>query len=178
MPTQSESPRVYKVYPLRNVFIYNNIVYNPPGFRSEWNHFSIAGPQAPSAGTNIPSPASVDTNLRIRGNIIFNGPPDLPLGVGEPDQGGQPSNPTCNATVLVAQNAINTMQPQLADPAAGDFRPAAGGNVLGYQAQPIPDFTWADAPHPPTVPAGQLANGVALDYAGAPRTTPTHPGAY
>jgi hypothetical protein len=164
--------------PNRNVFIYNNLIYNPPGYRSEWNQFAIYGPQTPSLGTNIPSPATTDTNLRIRGNIIFNGPPDLLLGVGEPDQGGQPSNPTCNANLLLTQNAINTMQPQLVNPAGNDFRPTAGSNVLSYPAQAIPNFTWTDAPYPPAVPAGQLTNNVARNRDGDPRTTPTHPGAY
>jgi hypothetical protein len=114
------TPGPQEPIPNRSVFIYNNVIYNPPGYRSEWNHFSIQGSQTPSAGTNIPSPATTDTNLRIRGNIIFNGPPDLPLGVGEPGQGGQPSNPTCNAALLLAQNAVNTLQPQLVNPAGGD----------------------------------------------------------
>jgi hypothetical protein len=163
--------------PNRNIFIYNNIIYNPPGYRSQWNHFAIFGPQTPSQGTNIPSPATTDTNLQIRGNIIFNGPPDLPLGAGEPGQGGQPSNPTCNVALILAQNAINTIQPQLTNPAAGDFSPTASSNILSYEAQPIPDFSWADAPDRPSVPAGQPANNVDSDFTGAPRTAPSHPGA-
>jgi hypothetical protein len=163
--------------PNRNVFIYNNIVYNPPGFRSQWSHFAIQGPRIPSPGTNIPSPAATDTNLQVRGNIIFNGPPNLPLGVEEPGQGAQPTNPTCNAALLLAQNAINTLQPQLVNPAGGDYRPVAGSNVLSYPAQAIPDFTWNDVPHPPVVPPGQLTNSVTRDRNGSPRTTPAYPGA-
>jgi hypothetical protein len=163
--------------PNRNIYIYNNIIYNPPGYRSQWNHFAIFGTQTPSPGTNIPSPATTDTNLQIRGNIIFNGPPDLPLGAGEPGQGGQPSNPTCNPAIILAQNAINTIQPQLTDPAAGDFSPGSESNILSYEAQEIPDFSWADAPDRPAVPAGQLSNNVGSDFNGAPRTAPSHPGA-
>jgi hypothetical protein len=163
--------------PDRNIFIYNNILYNPPGYQSQWSHFALFGPRTPSAGTNIPSPANTDANLRIRGNIFFNGPPDLSLGIGEDGQGGQPSNPTCNAELVLAQNAINTIQPQLVDPAGGDYRPIAGSNVLSYPAQAIPDFTWTDAPTRPSVPAGQLSNLVAQDRDGAPRSTPAYPGA-
>lgn len=164
--------------PNRNIFIYNNVLYNPPGYRSQWNHFSIQGPRTPSAGTNIPSPAVTDSNLRICGNIIFNGPADLPLGVEDSDQGGQPSNPTCNATLLRSQNLINTLQPQLVNPSAGDFRPATGSNILTYPAWAIPDFSWADAPTRPAVPSGLLSNTVAFDRNGDLHTALTCPGAY
>ncbi|NDD65560.1 MAG: right-handed parallel beta-helix repeat-containing protein, partial [Acidobacteria bacterium] len=30
--------------PARNVYIYNNIVYNPAGYQSQWQHFEIRGP--------------------------------------------------------------------------------------------------------------------------------------
>ena len=165
--------------PCRNVFIYNNVLYNPPGFRSQWGHFSVHGPSRPGAGTNIPSPSRCDTNLRIRGNIIWNGPADLALGLGGDGEGGQAANPTCNPTLVRAQNAINTIRPQLIDPAGGNFRPKPGGNVAHYVAQSIPDYTWSDAPHPPTVPQGTLGNRVTTNREGAARpATGDHPGAY
>jgi hypothetical protein len=108
--------------PDRNVFIYNNIIYNPPGVQSQWQHFAIYGPRTPNGGTNIASPSTTDTNLQIKGNIIWNGSADLSLGLGD-DQGCLPSNPTCNATQLLADNRINTVQPQLNNPSGGDFRP-------------------------------------------------------
>lgn len=162
--------------PNKNVYVYNNLLYNPPGFRSQWQHFAIYSPRTPNSGTNVPSPAVADENLRIRGNLIWNGPADLPLGIGD-SEGCLPANPTCNATQLLADNAINTAQPQLIDPANGNFRPLAGGNVYSVATFPIPDFSaWASLT--PAVPAGELANGVAVDRENTPRAASGPPGAY
>jgi hypothetical protein len=164
--------------PDRNVYIYNNIIYNPPGWQSQWQQFAIAGVRYPSEGSNIPSPAAADANLVIRGNLIWNGGPDLPLGIEDSSQGCRDSNPTCNAAQLRADNSINAVEPQLADPDNGDFRPTAGGDVFSVAAYPIPDFGWADAPAPPDVPPGDPSNRILLDRAGQPRPWPGIPGAY
>lgn len=164
--------------PDRNVFIYNNIIYNPPGYQSQWQHFTIMGPRAPSAGSNIPSPSATDANLQIRGNLIWNGGADMPLGIEDPSQGCQDVNLTCNAAQLRADNTINTVQPQLVNPAGGDFHPTAGGSVFGVTTYPIPDFGWEDVPAPPTVPAGDLDNHILEDHDRQPRLWPGIPGAY
>ena len=96
----------------------------------------------------------------------------------EADQGCQPSNPTCNAARLRAENAINTIEPQLVNPSRGDFRPVSGGNVFRAAALAIPDFTWADAPSRPAVPGGTLINRVPNSRDGTSRERPGHPGAY
>jgi hypothetical protein len=164
--------------PNRNVFIYNNIVYNPTGYRSQWQHFAIYGPRTPASGSNISSPVRADTNLQIRGNIIWNGPSTHPLGIEDSDQGCQSSNPTCNADQLRRENAINTIEPQLVNPAGGNFRPTPGSNVFGVTSYAIPDFTWSDAPTRPAVPAGNLSNAVTRDREGNSRTSSSPPGAY
>lgn len=164
--------------PDRNVFIYNNIIYNPPGYQSQWQHFTIMGPRTPSAGSNMPSPSVTDANLQIRGNLIWNGGADMPLGIEDPSQGCQDVDPTCNAAQLRADNTINTIQPQLVNPAGGDFHPTKGGSVFGVTTYPIPDFGWDDVPTPPTVPAGDLNNHILEDHDGQPRLWPGIPGAY
>ncbi len=105
--------------------------------------------------------------------IIWNGGPDMPLGIEGSDQGCQPSNPACNVDQLRADNAINTVEPQLLDPQTGDFRPAPGGDVFGVTTFAIPDFAW-DV----NVPAGNLSNSVAADRGGNSRPQPGPPGAY
>jgi len=102
--------------PNRNVFIYDNVVYNPDGYASQWQQFSVAMPRTPSVGSNIPSPARADTNLQIRGNWIWNGPADHPLGI---------EQASLAADVLIG-NAINSVRPVLADPAHGDYSLAPG----------------------------------------------------
>lgn len=162
--------------PNKNIYVYNNLLYNPPGFRSQWQHFTVHSPRTPSAGSNVPSPAVADENLRIRGNLIWNGPTDLALGVGD-GEGCAPANPTCNPTQLLADNAINTVQPQLIDPANGNFRPAAAGNVYGVTTFPIPNFPVWDG-LTPAVPTGELANGVPVDRENVSRVLTGPPGAY
>jgi hypothetical protein len=73
-------------------------------------------PRIPSVGSNIPSPARADTNLQIRGNWIWNGPADHPLGIEQP----------ALAADVLAGNSINTVRPVLANPARGDYSLAPG----------------------------------------------------
>ena len=147
--------------PNRNVYIYNNLVYNPAGTDSDWSHFVIAGATAPPPGSNVANPANADTHVRIRGNLIWNGPPSLALNSGS---GAAPGNPTCNDAQLRADNTINTVQPQLVDPENGNFRPVAGGNVFAQMTYAVPAFPGGDRPSPPTVPTGNLDNRVPVDY--------------
>jgi len=158
--------------PNKNIFIYSNIIYNPPGYQSAWTHFSTRADTEPPPGTNAPNPCKGDDNLQIRGNFIWNGPSDLVLGIG--DAGEARLDP---ATVR-AQNSLNIAQPQLINPGGGDFRPVNGGNVYSVTTYAIPDFTWADAPSPPTVPPGSLSNSVPKNRAGEERIQPGRPGAY
>ena len=157
--------------PNRNVFIYNNILYNPAGFRSAYEHFAIYQARTPSTGTNIPNPATTDTNLQIRGNLIWNGPADLPLGIGGSDRGCADSNPTCNQAQLLVENSINIIEPQLRDPSNGDFRPLDSGNVFSVSALAIPSFSGGDQPSTPAVPIGNLVNFVGFDRGAVARVS-------
>ena len=160
----------------RSVYIYNNLFYNPAGMQSLYAHFYFQGSSARPAGfQNLPETISSDDNLRIVGNVIWNGPADHPLGIDEAS-GCQDSNPTCNAAQLIAENTINSFEPQLADPSGGNYRPAAGGNLYPQAAAPIPDFGWSDAPV--GVPAGTLSNAVATDRDGNLRGSSSPVGAY
>ncbi len=171
-------PGMQEPIPNRNVFMYNNLIYNPSGYRSSWTHFAIPGARNASSGTNIPSPVRTDVNLQIRGNFIWNGPSDLPLGVEESDQGGRPENPTCNADQLRKENTINQSVPQLEDPANGNFRPVSGGNVFLVKTYAVPDFAGGDRPASPLAPEGVLSNGVPRDYEKHVRTAADPPGAF
>ena len=123
--------------PNRNVSIVDNVVLNPDGFSSRWQHFALAEPRTPSPGSNIPSPARADTNLVIRGNTIWNGPADHPLGFSmEP-----------LASQVLAGNSINVVRPVLADPARGDY------SVISPTLPPV--VPPVDPPVPP-VPVAAL----------------------
>jgi len=115
--------------PNRDIYVYNNLIYNPAGYQSQWQHLTIYGPRTPDSAANIPSPAHSDDGLTLRGNLIWNGPADHSLGLGE-ETGCQPANPTCNLTQLLADNTINTVEPQLVDPENGDFRPVTEAELV------------------------------------------------
>lgn len=49
------------------VMILNNIVYNPTGYQSQWQHMQIQGPESDPASSNIPGGTAVaDTGLVIK----------------------------------------------------------------------------------------------------------------
>jgi len=164
--------------PNRNVYVFDNLLYNPPGYQSQWTQFALPGPRTTAAGSNIPSPACADDNVVVRGNLIWNGPADLPLGIGGDGEGGQPGNPTCTAALVRAQNAINTVRPVLVDPPAGDFRLTAGCDLSGAVTAAVPDFAGGDRPARPYAPPGDLSNAVRADITGSPRAAGDPPGAY
>ncbi|MFN2428094.1 MAG: DUF4215 domain-containing protein [Candidatus Binatia bacterium] len=164
--------------PNRNVFVYQNVWYNPAPFSSQWQHFAIHGPRTASPSSNIPSPAPTDTNAQIRGNVIWNGPVSHPLGIEDTDQGCQPANPTCNAAQITADNEINTVEPQFVNVGGGDLRPLTGGNLYSAPTYALPSFPGGDLPATPVVPPGDLANSVTRDFDGAPRSPSSPPGAF
>ncbi len=164
--------------PCRNVFIFNNLIYNPSGFGSQYQQFWISGPQTAPAGCNVSNPVCADTNLRIEGNLIWNGAPSLPLGVEDAGNGGQPGNPTCNAIQLVADNLINRIEPQLVDPENGDFRALPAGSVFTNIARAIPAFAGDDRPAVPLAPSGLLLNSISKNRDDGPRYRENPVGAY
>lgn len=169
---------VFEPVPSKNVFVYNNIFYNPTGTKSGSQHFAIYGPRAATPQSNIPTPAHTDENLCIKGNIIWNGPSDYPLGIEEADQGCQSSNTTCTQSQLIANNYINQVFPQFANEAALDLRPSAGGSILQQSGVTLVDFAGGDREATPLAPQGLLDNLVARDFSGAARNAPSPPGAY
>jgi PKD repeat protein len=170
------------VIPNRNVRVENNVWYNPMPEHSLYYQLGVDGPLTVPAGfPNVPSPSLTDDRLHIMGNVIWNGPEiGLPL-VGSTyggDTGCPSTNPDCNESQLALNNIINSLEPQLANPGGGDFRPSSGSNLYAVNTFTMPPFDWSDAPSSPAVPQGTLDNTVPGDRAGEPRTTTTAPGAY
>ncbi|MCC6235109.1 MAG: right-handed parallel beta-helix repeat-containing protein [Verrucomicrobiales bacterium] len=162
--------------PNRNVQFVNNLVYNPPGSRSQYQHFQFSSAVTPPSGSNVQDPARSDEGLVIRGNVIFDGPADWPLGNEEEGSGCRGAG--CNPEQLRAENAINAEEPVLVNPAAGDFRPVNGGWLAQQRTTPAADFTWADAPSRPAVPEGTLGNQVPRAFGGGLRPAGSAPGAF
>ncbi len=163
--------------PNRNILIANNLIYNPSDTEAS-QHFAIYGPRTPNSGTNIPSPSRTDTNLSIRGNVIWNGSNATPTGIEEDSEGCRDSNSSCNLAQLLADNTINQFEPALRDPEAGDFRPVAEGNLFGAAAISIPAFAGGDREASPLAPEGNLTNTVERDFSGTVRDALDPVGAY
>jgi hypothetical protein len=165
--------------PDRNVYVYNNLFYNPPLAQTLYYHLGVNGPIArPANFANSPDPASTDDHLIFRGNVIWNAP-----SAGLPtfgSTGGGPvgcqSGSTCAEAQVIAENTFNQVEPQLVDPLHGDFRPLAGGNLFAVTTFSIPSFTWDT--FTPAVPSGNLSNAVNSDRAGNVRSGTSPPGAY
>lgn len=162
--------------PNRNIFVYNNLFYNPAPVQTQYAHFNILAAIARPIGfQNLPASVPTDENLIIAGNLIWNGPGDHPLGV-DNGTGCADANSTCNAAQLVISNTINLSEPQLVNPVGGDYRPLAGGNVFSVTTYALPDFGWDT--FSPSVPIGTLTNTVTTDYAGHARSAFSPPGAF
>ncbi|MEI7554657.1 right-handed parallel beta-helix repeat-containing protein [Candidatus Chlorohelix sp.] len=170
----ADSPQLI---PDRNVYIYNNLIYNPDGYQSGYQHFAIYGSQQPSDNSNIPAPARTDTNLQIKGNIIWNGSADYPLGIEDENAGCPPANPTCNAEQLRRDNMINIFQPQLVNPVIGDFHPISANNGLNARSVAIPDFVGGDLPQSWNIPGGNIANNINRDLEANQRSDKVQAGA-
>ncbi|MFM9134875.1 MAG: right-handed parallel beta-helix repeat-containing protein [bacterium] len=74
----------YVRIPNRHVYVVNNLVLNPTGASSRWQHLEVAAPYTGrwQRGSNVPTPTRFDDDLRIEGNVIWDGPADLPRGLG------------------------------------------------------------------------------------------------
>ncbi len=167
----------HPVIPNRRVLVIDNLMINLAGRQSAYSHFGFDGPvEVPAGFRNIPQPSRVDDQLQMAGNVVWNGHAGMPTGAGE--VACLDTNPDCNDTQLRAANSINTVQPQLLAPTAGNHRPAAAGPLAGRRATPIPAFTWTDAPARPALPAGTLDNTVSRDIDGLLRPGAVSVGAY
>ncbi len=161
--------------PNNHVFVLNNVVFNPAGAGSQWQHLQINGPYSGGpTGTGAPNSNRADNDLRIAGNVIWNGPAGHPMGTGD-QSGCQADHATCGEPYIAANNAVNTQQPSFANLSAGNVRPTAA--LAGARSVTIPDFSYGDLPSPPQAPAGARSNRIALDRYGRPRGANDPPGA-
>ncbi len=168
-----------QVIPNRNVYIYNNLFYNPAPYRTYYGHFTVYGAaQRPANFQNLPDTLPTDQNLQIRGNLIWNGPSNHQLGIEDPSWGCQPANPTCNAVQLRADNTINAFEPQFINLSTNDFRPRPTASLLNVKTYSTQDFSWDDLTVRPVVPQGNLSNAVDRDRNNFARASINLPGAY
>jgi len=162
--------------PNRHVYFYNNVIYNPSGYQSQWQHLAVYGARNQPGAATAPDPARTDDDLRIAGNVIWNGGQDMALGI-DGDSGCRSNNPTCTASKVTNENWINAHLPEFADPAGLDFTPDPSGWLANQDAVAIPAFDWSDRPAV-AIPVGTTDNSVPTDRAGDARSGWGRPGAY
>jgi hypothetical protein len=170
--------------PNKNVFVYDNIFYNPGSDSTIGGHLEIRAPYDGSDqladflhSCNLPTPVLSDDNLQIQGNIIWNGSSNKFLGIDE-NSGGQDTNRTCNRAQLLHDNIINTLEPEFVDTTVLNFHPKEDGTLFRATTYPIPDFSGGDRPQTPPVPLGNIVNVIPRDYDGKNRPSQTPPGAF
>jgi hypothetical protein len=159
--------------PNRHVFILNNVVFNPDGAASEWQHFQVAGAYDNPPGPGAPPSNRGDDDLRIAGNVIWNGDAGQALGLG--DDACMEGHPTCSERYVRGNNQINSRPPSFVDLSSGDVRPT--GQLAGERGVAIPAFNWDDRPSNPRAPAGDTSNVTAFDRNGRARSATDPPGA-
>ncbi|MCE7935583.1 MAG: hypothetical protein DYG96_13480 [Chlorobi bacterium CHB2] len=169
--------------PNRNVYLYNNVFFNPLPARTLVSHFAVDAPIATTEGTNIPNPSRADQNVRIKGNVIWNGGSGqhgilMMVSADGREPGCDPQNIDCNEIQLKQDNSINEFAPELVDPTNGNYAPKPGGNLISARTFIAADFSWADAPANPPVPSGSVSNGTPLDFSGGHRPAANSPGAF
>ena len=158
--------------PNHDIAFIDNVIWNPPDHRSAWQQVDVRGPVTPPAASGVPSPARGDDGLRITGNVIWNGPTDLPSGFGS---GCADTNPTCNETLFGSTNWINTVEPTLVDPVGGDWRPTPDGALSTLTGIAFPSWDWTGDP---SGSAGVSPADTGRDRAGRARAAAGVPGAY
>ena len=156
--------------PNRNVQICNNLIFNPDGYESQHAHFGISGPMSAKPNSNVPDPIG-STNLRIAGNVVWNGGYNKPVLDDVENMYGLAARPTYSLEELRRENQLNTLRPELINPGGGNFRPAPNGDLAGTAAVPLFDFP-GDEKAPP-VPAVEADNSVPSDRDGKPRNRGT-----
>lgn len=104
--TASVGNDVYANIPNRDVVIRDNVIVNPPGYRSQWQHFEISAARLNDGARVGPSPASADEGLSIVGNVIVNGDRSMPLGI-EGSSVCRPGHPTCTIEQIYRDNDVN-----------------------------------------------------------------------
>ncbi|MEX0766968.1 MAG: right-handed parallel beta-helix repeat-containing protein [Microthrixaceae bacterium] len=157
--------------PNKHIVFANNVIYNPAPYETAWQHFTVAGPSIPPNASGAPSPALADDDLRIFGNVIWNGSSEMAVGF---EDGCNNSNPTCSEAILRSTNAVNSIEPILGDPAHGVWQPAPDSPLRNRAAMPLPTWSFLDVVGVPTVTPSTYGT----DRGGTLRVGAGHPGAY
>lgn len=158
--------------PNRNIYVYNNLFYNPRGSEAPYP-LQIASQVNPPTGSNLSGRQAADANLHFKGNYIWNGNV-TDLAIDQSSGGCADSNATCNVAQIRRDNVVGGVEPLFTSLNGNNFRLT---NVLsGVTTAALPTFDWSGLPTRPQAPAGQTAITVSTNRAGEARAS--RPGAY
>lgn len=153
--------------PNKNVYVMNNIFYNPATHPKGDQFLNVFGAFSgvEQNGSNVAVPTLADNNLVFKSNIFYNGgDTNFYLGIGSAESGCRPDNPLCNEVQLRRDNYINTIRPELQNPDAGNFHPVKNGNLYSLQPTLISQFTGNDREVKPATPSGNYDNTISHDF--------------
>ncbi len=160
--------------PNKGVYIANNIIDNPSPYKTQWQHITVQVMAATRPGTNVPGEyANADVDLNVKGNIFWNGDSTMSIGIESDSTQCATTNPTCNLPQLLADNAFNTINPQVA---ALTGRPGNGAALSSFTKLWSPIPAWTSWEGPLGEPAGSSDNAVLKDADGEMRAGRDVPG--
>ena len=142
--TRVDDGENYVRIPNLHVYVYNNVIVNPPGTQSSGAQIAVAAHYSGrwQDGSNVTVPTLFDADLQIRGNLIWDGDAEHGTGLGGEDSGCRADNLTCNNDQYLADNSINRFYPELIAPEVGNYAltPATAA-ALAAQRVAIPAFS-------------------------------------
>ncbi len=157
--------------PNRNVYVFNNLFYNPRGQEAPYP-LQVARAVTPPSGTNLSGAQAADTNLQIKGNYFWNGSTN-DWGI---DGGCADTNATCNVAQLSRDNVIGGTEPRFTNLTGNDFHVTDTSVLNAVTTVGLPTFDWSALPARPRAPAGETTITVSTNRAGEARVA--RPGAY
>ena len=197
--TRRPSSDNYVRIPNRHVYVVNNVFYNPSGYRSRYQQFSVdtAYERPWNVESSVegdytrppPSPVYADHDLRIVNNLVWNGDRGMLILGGE---GGCTDAPAvmdpeiqCTLDQIGSENQFlpSGQAGVLTAPECGNFTPAPDSPILSRPAVAVPEFIWDwDARVTPSPPGpDDRTTQVIIDRSKTwrpTRATDDHPGAY
>lgn len=158
--------------PNKNIYVYNNLFYNPRGQEAPYP-LQIATPATPPSGSNLSGPQAADTNLHFKGNLFWNGAVNE-LAIDTSSGGCADTNTTCNVAQILRDNRVGGTEPAFTSVSGNNFRLTT--DPSGVSTVALPTFDWSGLPARPKAPAGLTTITISTNRAGETRAA--RPGAY
>lgn len=135
----------YVRIPNDRVYFFNNVILNERA--SQWQVLEVPGPPPAQwqQGSNVPAGGRADSRLLFEGNVIWDGGPGHPLGLGE---SSCLAGSTCAPAAVERANQVNSRRPELQELASGRLARAGWVRSAPRATPPAPDWSGRPAGEP------------------------------